>query len=205
MKKYPDIETAVKIWQEGLDYRAKTTIFTNKDEYIFHTKGVASAAKKIASQTPYLNPNKAYVLGLLHDYGKKNDEFSSGLFHAQTGYEELLSMGYDDVAKVCLTHSFPYKNFNNSDYKSYYPQWLDWARDKLKNIEYNEYDYLIQLCDSFFEGMNMVCFEKRFIGIKKRYNLNDDDIKIQIEGAKRNKLYFDKCCNKNIYDILGIK
>ena len=201
---YPDLKTAKKIWQEGLDYRTKTTVFANRNEYIFHTTGVASAARKIAEKTMYLNPEKAYVLGLLHDYGKKYDEFISRKFHAKTGYDELFEKKYFNSAQICLTHSFPYKDFKNEDYKSYYPEWLDWARNTLKTVVYDEYDYLIQLCDCFFEGMNIVSFEKRFEGIMRRYNLSLKDIDIQIKGAERNKSYFDKICNMDVYELLNI-
>ena len=61
---------AQKIWQEGFDFRCCTTKFEVKDEYIFHSHGVAQAAENIAAQIPAMDSEKAYVLGLLHDYGK---------------------------------------------------------------------------------------------------------------------------------------
>lgn len=205
IKKYPNIKKAKEIWQEGINFRLEHSEFPNLKEYMFHTQGVAKAAKMIASKTQYLNPEKAYVCGLLHDYGKKYNEFVDMKFHPQVGYEEFMDMGYSDIAGICLSHSFPFKEFNNSDYKSYKPQWLDWVREKLKNYDYDDYDRLIQLCDLFFEGLYMVNIENRFLGIASRYGLSPDDQKLQKMGAINNKAYFDKLCNKDVYEILGIK
>ncbi len=205
MKLYPDIQTAEQIWKEGYNYRVATSEFKNKEEYIFHTKGVAEAASQLAAKTPYLNTEKAYVLGLLHDYGKKYNEFTSGIFHAQAGYEYFLENNYLDVARVCLSHSFPCADFHDSDYTSYPPRWLNWAREKLKNYVYDDYDRLIQLCDLFFEGMSKVCFEKRFEGIARRYNLNAETQKLQKIWANKNKQYFDKLCGEDVYNILNIE
>ncbi len=204
IKNYPTIQEAKIIWQNGIDFRLSHSEFSNLNEYIFHTQGVASAAEKIAEKTMFLNPEKAYVCGLLHDYGKKYDEFKELKFHPQIGYEEFTDMGYFDVARTCLSHSFPYKDFDNNDYKMYLPQWLNWAKDKLKNYQYDDYDRLIQLCDLFFEGMNMVSMEDRFQGIARRYNLSPHNQSLQKRAAINNKMYFDKLCRQDIYEILGI-
>lgn len=166
---------------------------------------MAEAAQKIASKTPYLNSEKAYALGLLHDYGKKYNENITGKFHAQTGYEDLLKLGYDECARICLTHSFPNKNFHNKYYASYKPEWLEWAHTKLEEIEkYDDYDRLIQLCDMFFEGMSKVRFEERFAGIRKRYDLGKEQTAEQEEYTKKNKAYFNELCREDVYKILNI-
>lgn len=204
MISYPSVEIALKIWQEGIDYRTSTTDFKTKDEYIFHTKGVAESARIIAENTLYLKPDKAYVLGLLHDYGKKYDERKSKIFHARAGYEELSDMGYNDCAKICLTHSFPDKNFDDKDYSSYLPEWIEWSHKHLQNIEYDDYDRLIQLCDMFFEGLNKVSFEKRFQGIRQRYNLKPEQTVNMENFALINKQYFSNLCKCDVYKLLNI-
>lgn len=57
-KGYPTLENAEKIWREGFDYRCATTEFKVRDEYVFHTAGVAATAQKIAAHTPDMNPKK---------------------------------------------------------------------------------------------------------------------------------------------------
>ena len=202
----PSLQKAKQLWQEGIDFRLNQPYaWPTHKEYIFHTTGVAESAQKIAKKTPYLNPEKAYIIGLLHDYGKKYDEKLTGKFHGQTGYEELLKLGYDECARIRLTHSFPNKNFNNKYYASYRPEWLSWAHQKLDEIEeYNDYDRLIQLCDMFFEGMSKVGFEERFAGIRKRYGLSKEQTAEQEEYAKKNKKYFDTLCGMDVYKILNI-
>ena len=70
--KYPNREQALKIWEAGIIYRLSRPYgFTFENEYRFHTMGVASAAEKIARHVPNMDPEKAFVLGLLHDYGKE--------------------------------------------------------------------------------------------------------------------------------------
>ena len=202
---YPDIKTAQKIWQEGIDFRlSQPQPWPVHREYIFHTTGVADSACAIAAKTPYLNPEKAYVVGLLHDYGKKYDERATGKFHARTGYEELSAMGYADVARICLTHSFPDVDFDDRDYSSYRPEWLSWARRELKKVVCDDYDRLIQLCDLFFEGMSKVGFAARFAGIEKRYRLLPEQTARLKAAAKRNKLFFDELCGVDIYELLNI-
>lgn len=81
------------------------------------------AAEKIAIETKILNPDKAYALGLLHDIGRRN-----GVSHIKHVYDGMLFMeelGHLDVAKVCLTHSFPLKNINSYSGK------FDLSKEKL--------------------------------------------------------------------------
>ena len=115
----PTVKEAVNFWLKGIKYRQEEDGFALKDEYVFHTQGIAFVARIIASHIPDMNPEKAYICGLLHDYGKKYDEKLTGKFHGQTGYEELLKLGYDECARICLTHSFPNKSFSNKGYSSF--------------------------------------------------------------------------------------
>lgn len=202
---YPTLEEAQKIWQEGYDYRCATTPYPERREYVFHSTGVAKAAQTIASRTADMNPEKAYIIGLLHDYGKKYDERASGKFHGRTGFEVLNAMGYPEAAKICLTHTFPDKDFNDADYASYRPEWLAWAHHELAKVTYDDYDRLIQLCDMFFEGMQMVDFETRFSGIVRRYNLRPEDVSALRRNAERNKKYFDAKTGTDIYQLLNVK
>lgn len=202
---YPSLETAKKIWQEGMDYRSATTDYVCRDEYIYHTSGVAESAKIIAAHTSDMDPEKAYILGLLHDYGKKYDERICGKFHGQAGFEEMNAMGYPAVAKICLTHSFPRQNFRDADYSSYRPEWRAWAHAELARVTYNDYDRLIQLCDMFFEGMTKVDVETRFSCIIKRYNLDPKVVEVLRDDTNRNKEYFEQKTGCNIYELLNIK
>ena len=201
---YPSLEQAYKIWRKGYEYRCTTTHFEAKEEYIFHTKGVAEAARIIAVATREMNAEKAYILGLLHDYGKKYDERQENRFHGRSGYEELKAMGYTTSARICLTHTFPCKEFKNEDYPSYSLDCLCWAHEELAKIEYDYYDRLIQLCDMFFEGMNKVDFESRFKGIVYRYNLPERLLDVLMKNALNLRCYFENKTGQDIYQLLKI-
>ena len=201
---YPDLLTAKKIWEEGFNRRCLNTVFKAREEYVFHTIGIAEMARKIALRTGYLNPEKAYVLGLLHDYGKKYDERSEGIFHVRAGYEEMMRLGYSDVARICLTHSFPSPDFDDKDYTSYKQEWLTWAHDCLKDVVYDDYDRLIQFCDIHFEALNIVSIDERIKGICRRYGLKIEQLKNLRDNAFRLKAYFDKKCGGDVYELLNI-
>ena len=204
-KGYPSKEQALKIWEGGIVYRLSRPYgFTFENEYRFHTMGVASAAEKIARYIPSMDPEKAFVLGLLHDYGKRINERIEGRFHGQEGYEQMLKAGYPDVAKVCLTHTFAKPDFPDEEY-SYPQEWKDWARNILKNITYDDYDYLICLCDKFFEGLSIVSISNRVKGIVNRYRLSKIEENYLLAESMQLKDYFDKKTGQDIYKILDIK
>ena len=202
---YPSKETALKIWEQGIVYRLSRPYgFTFENEYRFHTMGVASAAEKIAKYISSMDQEKAFVLGLLHDYGKRINERIERRFHGQEGYEQMMKMGYPDVAKVCLTHTFSERDFKDEQY-SYPQEWKDWAHNMLKNITYDDYDYLICLCDKFFEGLSIVSISSRVKGIVYRYNLGKIEEECLLKQSIELKEYFDKKTGQDIYTILGIK
>lgn len=72
-----------------------------------HSRNVAFCACKIAEACG-MDKEKAYILGLLHDIGRKFGVKHLG--HVYDGYKYMLSLGYTQVAKICLTHSFCNQN-----------------------------------------------------------------------------------------------
>lgn len=201
----PDRKTAEKIWKEGIDYRQSLAYgFEEKDEYIFHTLGVAEAAEKIARRLQGMDSEKAYVFGLLHDYGRRIKESAENKFHGQEGYEQMLKLGYDEVAQICLTHTFSSKEFDNNRFV-YPAAWMDWAKSKLAQVNYSDYDYLICFCDKLFEGFSMVKVEDRAEGIARRYHLSDEQRNILLEESLHLKQYFDDKLKTNVYNILGLE
>ena len=75
----------------------------NPGPWIKHSRTAAHCAEKIAWHSG-MNADKAFVLGLLHDIGRKFGV--TYLKHVSDGYSYMMSLGYDDVARICLTHSF---------------------------------------------------------------------------------------------------
>jgi HD superfamily phosphodiesterase len=133
-----------------------------------HSRVAAHCAEKIAMECDDLDSNKAYILGLLHDIGRKFGVRHMG--HVSDGYSYMLSLGYDEVAQICLTHSF-----NNQTTDEYIGK-FDTTEEELKMIQdalnvatMDEYDRLIQLCDSLAGAEGVLDIEERMGDVKYRY------------------------------------
>lgn len=135
----PIIEEAIAILNE-----AKAL---NPGGWIKHSKYVAEAAKLIAEQIDGIDSELAYILGLLHDIGRRYGIF--GMRHGIDGFNYASSKGLDLVARICLSHiGFKHDNkvkvvgkWDGSD-KEY-----NFAKEYLSSIEDTDYDKLIKLCD----------------------------------------------------------
>lgn len=200
---YPNINEAFKIWHEGIEFRQHTDPNPHHEEYIFHSLGVAELARIIAEKCPYLDSEKAYVLGLLHDCGRLREEFHTDVFHGKEGYDLMMQFGYDEVARICLTHCFFNKDFKFEDY-TYPKHWLQWGKDNIKDLEYDAYDKLIQLCDMHLEKFNIVSIDNRIKGIMERYNETYEHMLSKRTKLFEIKKYFDKLTGCNIYNLIGI-
>jgi len=77
----------------------------NAGPWIAHSRHVAEAAQRIAAHLDPMDSEAAYVLGLLHDVGRR--EGVTGMRHVLDGYRYLSTRGYDDAARISMTHSFP--------------------------------------------------------------------------------------------------
>lgn len=199
------MKQAVNLWLDGIRYRQEHFDFNIKDEYVFHTQGVAFASRIIAAHIPTLDPETAYICGLLHDYGKKYNEREIGCFHGLIGYKELSSLGFELPARICLTHTFADKNIYIADFPSYPQRDLCECQKLLSEIEYNDYDRLIQFTDRLFEGFTMIPFAERAKAIGSRYNLSDSIVNKLIADGQKLKDYIDYRCGKDVYEIIGLK
>lgn len=133
-----------------------------------HSIVVAECAYKIASKCTGMDKEKAYVLGLLHDIGRRFGV--TYIAHVIDGYNLLMKFGYDEAARICVTHSFQLKDINeyigevdvsNSDKEK--------IINLLNSYEYDDYDRLIQLCDSIAMPNGPVDIEIRMKDVKSRY------------------------------------
>ena len=133
-----------------------------------HSRVAALCAEKIASECEGMDATKAYILGLLHDIGRKFGVRHLG--HVSDGYTYMMSLGYDEVAQICLTHSF-----NNQSVTEYIgkfdttPEELKLIQDALAKVVMDDYDKLIQLCDSLAGAEGVMDIEERMGDVKRRY------------------------------------
>ena len=145
----------------------------NPGKWVDHSRTCAHCAEKIA-QYSGMDTEKAYVLGLLHDIGRKFGVFH--LRHVSYGYTYMTDLGYDDVARICLTHSFNENkieayvgNFDTTDEET------EMIREKLKETKQDDYDRLIQLCDAIAGTEGVMDIIDRMTDVKNRYGSYDPD------------------------------
>ena len=133
---------------------------------LIHILGVAKLAKELAIKFG-LDADKAYVMGLLHDIGRRAG--IKGILHIFDGYDYMMSLGQDEVALICLTHSFPIKNVNTFFGKyDCTAQQKEFLKEFVEQSEYNDYDILIQLCDAISLPNGACIMEKRGYNYGKR-------------------------------------
>ena len=171
----------------------------NPGPWLYHSKVVAKTAEKIALKCD-MDGNEAYVLGLLHDIGRY--EGITGLRHVLAGYNLMIEKGYVNNARICLTHSFP-----NKDINSIFGE-IDCTEDEIlkikmeiENYEYNDYDMLIQLCDSICMAEGVCLLEVRLIDVARRYNTCNQIILNKWNAFFEIKKHFDNMCGINIYEL----
>lgn len=163
-----------------------------------HSRVAAHCAEQIALACSDMDGDKAYILGLLHDIGRKFGVRHLG--HVSDGYSYMMSLGYDEAAKICLTHSF-----NNQTIDEYIGKFdtsaeeLQMIRDALQAVTMDDYDRLIQLCDSLAGAEGVLDIEERMGDVKRRYG--------SYPRAKWNsnlaiKKYFEEKTGKDIYTVV---
>lgn len=164
-----------------------------------HSRVAARCAESIAAECGDLDPDKAYVLGLLHDIGRKFGVRHLG--HVSDGYSYMLSLGYDEAAKICLTHSF-----NNQTVDEYIGK-FDTSDDELKMIQkaleevtLDDYDKLIQLCDSLAGSEGVLKIEERMGDVKRRYGSYPQE---KWDSNLRLKEYFEEKMGKDLYAVVN--
>lgn len=139
----------------------------NPGLWVAHSRNVAKCAEVIASHCN-LNPEKAYILGLLHDVGRRAG--IGQLKHVYYGWKHMNELGYPTVAKVCLTHSYNTHRFEDDMAKiEVSPEQADEAKAALAGYEYDDYDRLIQLCDSIATAEGVVDVTERMADVRTRY------------------------------------
>jgi hypothetical protein len=171
-----------------------------------HYLCVAKHARGIAEKLPHLNPDKAYVMGLLHDYGQVDEARDHHNFHGLIGYQKLMTLGYDEAARAALVHSFfEWEDITPERYHSYDRDCILKCAELLKERPFDDYDRLVHLADLMVTYYKPTTIEMRFEYLAATYRINEKMIKEKYAMACRLKRYFDDLCHENVYDILGIQ
>ena len=162
-----------------------------------HSRTAARCAEKIAEACEGMDPEKAYIFGLLHDIGRKFGTRHLG--HVSDGYSYMMSLGYDEAARICLTHSF--NNLTTDEYIGKFDtteEELELIRSELGKAAVDDYDRLIQLCDAMAGSEGVMSMEDRMNDVKKRYGSYpqakwDSNLKL--------KAYFEEKAHKRLCEL----
>ena len=184
--------------KEEADNLLKEAEQCNPGPWADHCRTAAMCAEKIALLCDGMDSEKAYVLGLLHDIGRKFGFKHLG--HVYDGYQYMRELGYKDVAKICLTHSFSAQDFQ------LYIGRFDISEEQQEELKqalsmavYDDYDRLIQLCDCLSGAECVMNMEERMANVKRRYGKYPQEKWDANMGLKR---YFEEKAGKDIYEIV---
>lgn len=170
----------------------------NPGPWVEHSLNVARAARNIAAKVPGMDADKAYIVGMLHDIGRRVGIVNIPT-HVYEGYRYAMENGWQEVARICMTHSYPLmqEEFN------YEPQTeAETAiKDYILHCEADDYDKLIQICDAVATDYGFVILEKRFVDVTRRYGIMESYIQ-GWEVTFRNKESFEERMGCSIYDVL---
>lgn len=168
-----------------------------KDNYR-HAYNVAYVAESIAKCVD-LDSDKAYIMGLLHDVGRAQDR---KIRHSILGYKLLKSYGVsEEIARITITHLFILKDGSNltNQFIDFKDDELKFVQNYLKNIEYDDYDKLLQISD-LIGGATIMTIEERIFSVFCRYNqINNMSFCQQIKNLKE---YFESKMGTSIYEPL---
>lgn len=160
-----------------------------------HSRNVGIAARNIAEKVPGMDADKAYVLDLLHDIGRRVGIVDI-VTHVLEGYRYAMAQGWDKVARICLTHSYPL----GASELGGGPQERA-VTEALAPIEYDDYDRLIVLCDSLAVDYGFCILERRFVDVARRYGIWPNTVERWNETF-RIKEDFDRRMGCSVYDVL---
>jgi HD domain len=171
----------------------------NPGPWVAHSRNVALAGKMIAEHSN-LNPETAYIMGLLHDIGRR--EGVHKMRHTLDGFKFMQVLGFDDVARICITHSFVLKDMDVHE-----GRW-DCSAEELKvvtefieRVKFDDYDRLFQLCDALALAEGICLLEKRIVNVALRIGVNAQTVskwKALFEVQK----YFEQKIGQSIYKVL---
>ena len=190
MNGYPTIEEAEALLQEAES--------RNPGLWWNHSRITARCAEKIAVAAG-MDREQAYVLGLLHDIGRRFGIRHLG--HVSDGYRYMTELGYPAVARICLTHSF---NLPTLDVyvgkRDITPEQQGEIQTLLDGIQYDDFDRLIQLCDCLAGTEGVMDMEARMADVKRRYGFYPQE---KWDANLKLKRYFEEKAGKDIYEIVG--
>lgn len=150
----------------------------NTSHWLGHCLWEAKLSRNLAEKLG-LDARRAFNYGLLHDYGRKAYQ---DVRHITAGFERLSTIGWNDEAIGCLTHSFfngCRSSWNDEPEESFYvddngnPCWKkDYPKDDvsafLSHYKFTLYDLILNVSDLMATSYGIVSPKERLDDIAKR-------------------------------------
>ena len=170
----------------------------NPGPWKVHSLAVARVAETVAAAAG-LDGERAFVLGALHDIGRY--EGVRGAHHIVAGARFLREKGWDEAARVCLTHSFP-----DGCLERYIGDWdLTEEEDAevrafFDGIRFDDYDRLVQLGDALGLPSGVCLMEKRLMDVALRHGVFPG-LEKKWQAILDIKAGFERRIGGSIYDL----
>ena len=172
----------------------------NPGPWADHSCYVALACQNIASRCPNLDADLAYIYGLLHDIGRYAGVTSER--HLIDGYRYCMERGWEKAAQICISHAFMVKDISSSiGVFDMPPEDKAFMADFVKHAVYDDYDYLVQLCDALALPTGFCLLEKRFVDVAIRYGTHPATVD-RWKAVLAIKARFEAAIGGSIYDCL---
>ena len=172
----------------------------NPGPWTDHSRYVAQACRNIAEKCPHLDPEQAYIYGLLHDIGRYAGVTSEK--HLIDGCRFCMDRGWEKAAGICVTHAFMVKDIASSiGVFDIPPEDKAFLAEFIENAVYDDYDRLVQLCDALALPTGFCLLEKRFVDVTLRYGFHPYTLD-RWRAVLDIKEHFEKIIGTSIYDLL---
>lgn len=172
----------------------------NPGNWISHSRFTAFACKNIAARCEGMDEELAYCFGLLHDIGRYAGVCSER--HLIEGYRFCMDRGWEKAAQICISHAFMIQDIHTS-IGTFDVSEDDFCFMKkfIQNAVYDDYDRLVQLCDSLALPDGFCILEKRFVDVTIRYGVHPCTVD-RWKKVLEIKADFDRKTGGYVYDLL---
>jgi hypothetical protein len=166
---------------------------------------VANAARLVASRIAALDPEKAYMYGMMHDVGKFYLPANEAYKHPRIGFK-LLETKHNDIAEICVSHAFP--DFSDLEHILSYchgdkPE-AHAVCELLSNIKHDLYIDLIQFCDKVSGIGTYMTIEAKYDWYIERDIMIQNDVTLRyLETLQSIKKKLDKLVGYDLYALIG--
>lgn len=172
----------------------------NPGPWMDHSRFVAMACRNLAARCPGLDPDRAYIYGLLHDIGRHAGVTSER--HLLDGYRFCMDQGWTKAAQICISHAFMIQDTATSiGVFDMPPEDKAFMDAFVREAVYDDYDYLVQLCDALALPTGFCLLEKRFVDVALRYGTPPHMVR-RWKRILEIKAMFEERMGCSIYDLL---